>query len=78
MMQKNVGGLDRTSRIIMGAALIVLGALGYAGAVRVAFGPLPQALFSIVLALLGLVVLATGLTQRCMINSILGRNTAEE
>jgi len=75
-METNVGGLDRTVRLVLGVLLLAVGVLGYAGVVRVAVGPLPQALTSIVLVLIGLVLLVTGLTRKCMINSLLGVNTA--
>lgn len=75
-MRPNVGGRDRTARIVVGVVLVGLGAAGYAGLVRVAVGPFPQFLTSVVVALVGLVLLVTGLSRRCPVNAIIGRNTA--
>jgi hypothetical protein len=74
-MQRNVGGLDRIGRLVIGSLLLLAGVAGYVGAVRVAVGPLPQALTSVGLAVIGLVLLVTGGTQRCPINSALGIDT---
>lgn len=76
-MEKNVGGLDRKLRLVIGAALVLLGAAGYAGLVPVATNIVPQALTSVILALAGLALLATAITRKCMVNSMLGRNTAK-
>lgn len=59
-MQKNVGGMDRTLRIIVGVALIVA-----------AFIPgVPWWI-----GLIGLVPLATGTTQVCPLYPMIGCNT---
>ncbi|MFW5929184.1 MAG: YgaP family membrane protein [Halobacteriota archaeon] len=76
-MDKNVGGYDRAARLVVGAVLVLAGAVGYAGVFRVAVGPLPQALTSVVLVVLGLVLLATALTRRCVLNRVVGLNTYE-
>ena len=75
-MERNVGGNDRIARLIGGVVLLALGLLGYVGYATLAVGPVPQALGSTIVALAGIVLLATGLTSRCAINSALGRNTA--
>ena len=70
-MDKNVGGMDRSARIVVGALLAVAGivvALGYwelgtllgAGAIVV-----------------GAVLLVTGATQKCPINSVAGVDTTD-
>jgi hypothetical protein len=74
-MNKNVGGYDRIGRFVVGAVLLVGGIAGYAGLLRVAVGPVPQALLALVLVLIGAVLLVTGYTQKCPINSVLGTNT---
>ena len=74
-MEPNVGGVDRTVRLVLGLVLLVLGVAGYAGLVWVAVGPLPQFLTSVLLALLGAVLLVTGLTRQCPINRLLGVDT---
>jgi hypothetical protein len=74
-MNRNVGGMDRNLRLVIGAVLLVAGIAGYAGQLAVAVGPLPQALTAVVLAIVGLVLLVTGSTQRCPINSVAGIDT---
>ena len=76
-MEPNVGGYDRTARLVIGTVLLVAGVAGYAGFVWVAYGPLPQALTSAALGVIGIVLLVTGATQRCVLNKILGVNTCE-
>lgn len=77
-MDKNVGGYDRLARFVIGAVLVLAGGAGYAGALPVAVGPLPQALTSVALVVVGAVLLATGLTRKCVLNSLVGMDTYEE
>lgn len=74
-MEKNVGGYDRIGRFVIGAILVVTGIAGYAGAIPLAVRPVPQALAALVLVVIGAVLLATGYTQKCVINRVLGVNT---
>lgn len=74
-MDKNVGVFDRRARIVIGAVLLVVAVLGYVGMIRLAFGPLPQALTAVVLLLVGIILLGTGLTQRCLIYRVVGMTT---
>ena len=74
-MERNVGGYDRIARLGIGAVLIIVGIAGYVGFVRVAYGPFPQALTSVALGIVGLILLATGVTQMCFLNRLIGRNT---
>jgi hypothetical protein len=74
-MNKNVGGYDRIGRFVIGAVLVLAGVAGYVGLFRVAVGPVPQALASLILVLIGVILLVTGYTQKCPINSGLGLNT---
>ncbi|AXG05243.1 DUF2892 domain-containing protein [Haloplanus rubicundus] len=74
-MNKNVGGYDRVWRFVVGAVLLVAGVVGYAGMVRVAVGPVPQALVALLLVLLGVILIVTGYTQTCLLNRLLGLNT---
>jgi len=75
-MQPNVGGTDRTVRLGLGLVLLALGVAGYTGLAWVAVGPLPQFLTSVLLALVGLILVVTGLTRRCIVNRLLGIDTA--
>lgn len=74
-MDKNVGGYDRLGRFVIGAILVVAGIAGYAGVVRVAVGPVPQALMALLLVLLGIILIVSGYTQKCPINRVLRVNT---
>lgn len=74
-MNKNVGGTDRIARLIVGPILILVGIAGFAGLLVLAVGPLPQALTSVIVVLVGAVLLVTGLVQKCPLNGILGFNT---
>lgn len=74
-MQKNVGGVDRIARLIVGPVLLVAGIAGYAGLLTVAVGPFPQALTSVALVLVGTILLVTGAVQRCPLNRLFGLNT---
>ena len=62
MLAKNVGGIDRILRIVVGAALLL-------GFVMTMGAPYSW------LYLIGIVPLATGLTQRCALYSLIGVNT---
>ena len=64
MLKTNVGGLDRTLRIIVGLALLA------------AFFMLPEAGFRWFL-LIGIVPLATGLVGSCPAYSIFGLSTCK-
>lgn len=77
-MQKNVGGLDRIARLILGPVLVLAGVAGYAGLVTLAVGPVPQALASALVVLVGAILVVTGAVQRCPINRLLGVNTYRE
>lgn len=74
-MDKNVGGLDRIARLIVGTLLLVVGVAGYAGFVRLAIGPVPQALAALLVVLVGLILLVTALTRTCPLNRLFGIDT---
>jgi hypothetical protein len=75
MKKNNVGEKDRYARIILGLGLVAVGAAGYIGFLRLAAGPLPQALTSLIVAVSGFMIGVSGLTGRCMIYRILGKST---
>ncbi len=62
MLAKNVGGIDRIARIVVGLALILGFFLFPESGLRWVF-------------LIGIVPLATGLMQTCPLYSIIGLNT---
>ncbi|MFB6122556.1 MAG: DUF2892 domain-containing protein [Haloferacaceae archaeon] len=76
-MKQNVGSVDRLVRIAGGALLLLVGVGGFAGVVPVAVGPLPQALTSVVLVLLGVVFAVTGLRRTCLLYRAVGVSTAD-
>lgn len=76
-MQKNVGGIDRIARLVLGPVLVALGvlsSLGYAFPVDDTAG---YAVAGFVV-LVGLVFVATGAVQRCALNELTGTDTAAE
>lgn len=75
-MHVNVGGYDRIARLVLGPLLFVVGIAGYAGLVPLAVGPVPQALVSLLLVLVGLILAVTGAVRRCPLNAAVGLNTA--
>ena len=73
-MKKNVGGIDRIARFIVGPLLVVVGLAALGGLVTLAAGTLGVVVAALAL-LLGAVFTATAATQKCPINSLLGLNT---
>lgn len=74
-MRENVGRTDRSVRLAIGTLLVVVGVLGYAGFANLAFFGVGQALAAVVIALLGVVLLATGAVRVCPIYRVLGVDT---
>jgi hypothetical protein len=71
-MERNVGGLDRTGRLVIGAILAVAGIaalLEYWAA-----GPIVG---GVALAV-GAILLVTGATRKCPLNLLAGINTAKK
>ena len=58
-MDKNVGGLDRIARLVLGGLLVLAALAGYVGALELG---LTVAGLAVVV---GAVLLVTGTTQRC-------------
>lgn len=77
-MKPNVGSMDRTVRIALGALLVLAGVGGYAGVVPLAWIGVGQALAGVAVLLLGLILLGTGLARTCLIYAVLGMSTARE
>ena len=77
MFEKNVGDRDSKIRVGLGAFLVLLGALGYSGALPLA-NILPQALSSVTLTVIGLVLVVEGYYSRCMLYRVLGISTRED
>jgi hypothetical protein len=69
-MKVNIGSSDRTVRLALGALLLVLGLVIGAGVVP--GGPIVGA----VAALVGVVLVGTGLTRMCLVYRIIGVDTS--
>lgn len=70
-MDKNVGGIDRTARLVLGLILAIAGLiilLGYW-----ALGTL----IGVLALLIGVILLGTGATQKCVLNNAAGIDTTE-
>ncbi len=69
IMEKNVGGFDRTWRLVGGALLAIIGVAALVGVVSI--GTIVPAL----LVVLGVVFFATGVLQKCVLNRLVGLDT---
>lgn len=74
-MKKNVGRTDRIVRLAIGSLLALVGVLGYAGFVNLAFLGVGQALAAVAVALVGAILLVTGATGVCLIYRVVGTDT---
>ena len=73
-MEKNVGGADRTVRLVVGPLLVLAGLASLAGLVTLATGTF-GAVAAAVLFVVGAVVTYTGVTRKCFLNAALGFDT---
>jgi len=70
-MQKNVGGIDRTGRIVIGAIAVLAG-------IAALMGYWADGIVTAVIALaIGAILLVTGTTQKCPINDAAGVDTTK-
>lgn len=70
-MKRNVGGLDRTGRIVVGALVALAGIAALVGVWEVSL------VVGGVAVLVGVILLVTGATQKCPINEAAGIDTTE-
>lgn len=70
-MEQNVGGLDRTARLVAGPLLLLVGIAVLAEMLE--FGTV----VGVAAVVVGAVFLGTGLTQRCLLHRIFGINTCK-
>lgn len=77
MFKENVGDRDSRIRVGLGALLVLLGALGYSGALPIS-DILPQALSSVTLTIIGLVLVIEGYFSRCLLYRVLGISSKEK
>jgi hypothetical protein len=73
-MQKNVGGIDRIARLVLGPVLLVVGVAAITGLLTIAAGTTGLVVAALLLVV-GAVLTVTGLTQKCPLNSLIGLNT---
>lgn len=66
MFKTNVGGLDRTLRVFVGALLIMLAFFGNRFGINIGWW-----------GLIGIIPLATGFLSTCPLYSLLGMNTCK-
>lgn len=74
-MEKNVGGYDRTARLVLGPVLGTLSLAALAGYLSLAIGPLSTGVVAALFGIVSLVFIVTGVTQQCFLNRVFGRNT---
>jgi len=68
-MERNVGGMDRTVRLVLGPLLAVAG-------LAIVFDVVSTTVYlGGALVVVGAILLVTGAVQQCPINSLLGVNT---
>jgi hypothetical protein len=77
MFEENVGDSDSQIRVGLGAFLVLVGALGYSGTLPLA-NILPQALSSVTLSVIGLVLVIEGYYSRCLLYKVLGISTKND
>ncbi len=65
-MKPNVGGIDRTARIVVGIILLIVGLVAPIGMT-----------WRIVALVIAAIALVTAFTRLCPVNAILGINTCE-
>lgn len=70
-MQKNVGGLDRTARIIVGPLLLVAALAAFTG--YLAVGTIAGAVSLVA----GILMVVTGTTQKCPAHELTGMDTTQ-
>lgn len=77
-MQKNVGGFDRTARLVAGPVLVAVGVAVAVGLFDVGLTGAAALGVAGLALVVGLVFLVTGTTQKCPANEIAGVDTYED
>lgn len=73
LFKENISDRESKFRVGLGALLVGLGALGQSGALPLT-NILPQALNSVTLTVIGLVLVVEGYYSRCLLYRVLGIN----
>lgn len=76
-MNKNVGGLDRTARLVVGPILVAVGVAAVAGVLDIGLAGTIGLAVSALLLVAGGIFVVTGTTQKCPANQIAGIDTHE-
>jgi len=76
-MDKNVGGLDRTVRLVAGPVLVAVGVAAAAGYLDIGLAGTVGLAVMALLIVAGAVFLVTGTTQKCPANQVVGLDTYE-
>jgi hypothetical protein len=74
-MKKNVGGWDRTVRLVVGVVLLGVAVAGFADLITYEVGPITTMIGSAILVILGVILVVTGALQQCVLNQLLGIDT---
>ena len=72
---ENVGGFDRVIRLVVGSVLLLAGVAGFVGLLVFAAGPVPQAIGSGLVFVVGAIPTVTGYGPWCPVHRALGRDT---
>lgn len=74
-MEKNVGGFDRTARLVVGPILVAVGVALAAGLLDVGLGGTVALAVTALALVAGLIFVVTGTTQKCPANEVAGLDT---
>ncbi|GGC47452.1 YgaP family membrane protein [Haloferax sulfurifontis] len=77
-MVRNVGTLDRTVRLALGALFVIGGVGSYAGLFSLGFGPVPAALGAAFVVAVGVILLVTGFRRTCPLYLPFGIDTSDD
>lgn len=77
-MERNVGGLDRKARLVVGPILVALGVAVAAGSLDIGFTGTVGLVVTALVLVAGAIFLITGTTQKCPANELAGVDTYEQ
>lgn len=76
-MDSNVGGFDRTARLVVGPLLVVVGLAALLGALDLGLAGTVGLLVAATLLIAGVILAVTGATRKCPANEIAGVDTTK-
>jgi len=77
-MEKNVGGFDRTARLVLGPILVAVGVAVAAGYLDIGLAGTIGLVVTALILVAGAIFVVTGTAQKCPANQIAGINTHDE